>query len=74
MHFKTEILLQNIQIYASLYHKCNFPPSSRVSLQECWEKYFKCNITPSLRALDFGVCKAIRLVRFSYNTFTGCVA
>ena len=40
MHFKTEILLQNMQIYASLYHKCNFPPSSRVSLQECWEKYF----------------------------------
>ena len=67
MHFKTEILLQNMQIYASLYH-------TRVSLQECWEKYFKCNITPSLRALDFGVCKAIRLVRFSYNTFTGCVA
>ena len=30
--------------------------------------------SPSLRALDFGVCKAIRLVRFSYNTFTGCVA
>ena len=26
MHFKTEILLQNMQIYASLYHKCNFPP------------------------------------------------
>ena len=25
MHFKTEILLQNMQIYASLYHKCNFP-------------------------------------------------
>ena len=74
MHFKTEILLQNMQIYASLYHKCNFSPSSRVSLQEYWEKYFKCNITPSLRALDFGVCKAIRLVRFSYNTFTGCVA
>ena len=36
--------------------------------------YLKCNITPSLRALDFGVCKAIRLVRFGYNTFTGCVA
>lgn len=37
MHFKTEILLQNMQIYASLYHKCNFPPFSRVSLQECMD-------------------------------------
>ena len=32
------------------------------------------NITISLRALDFGVYKAIRFVRFDYNTFTGCVA
>ena len=29
--------------------------------------------SPFLRCLDFGVCKAIRLVRFGYNTFTGCV-
>ena len=28
---------------------------------------------PFLRCLDFGVCEAIRLVRFGYNTFTGCV-
>ena len=29
--------------------------------------------SPFLTCLDFGVCKAIRLVRFGYNTFTGCV-
>ena len=31
-------------------------------------------MSPFLTCLDFGVCKAIRLVRFGYNTFTGCVA
>ena len=30
--------------------------------------------SPFLTCLDFGVCNAIRLVRFGYNTFTGCVA
>ena len=65
MHFKTEIWLQNMQIYASLYHKCNFPPSSRVSLQECWEKYFKCNITPSLRAFPY--CSNLRHFSASFN-------
>ena len=29
---------------------------------------------PFLTCFDFGVCKAIRLVRFGYNTFTECVA
>ena len=29
--------------------------------------------SPFLTCLDFGVCEAIRLVRFGYNTFTGCV-
>ena len=31
-------------------------------------------MSPFLTCLDFGVCNAIRLVRFGYNTFTGCVA
>ena len=31
-------------------------------------------LPPFLTCLDFGVCRAIRLVRFGYNTFTGCVA
>ena len=34
----------------------------------------KLKFSPFLTCLDFGVCKAIRLVRFGYNTFTGCVA
>ena len=34
----------------------------------------KLKIPPFLMCLDFGVCNAIRLVRFGYNTFTGCVA
>ena len=35
--------------------------------------YSKIIIFPFLMCLDFGVCEAIRLVRFGYNTFTGCV-
>ena len=35
------------------------------------ELYIK--TSPFLTCLDFGVCEAIRLVRFGYNTFTGCV-
>ena len=34
---------------------------------------FESELSPFLTCLDFGVCKAIRLVRFGYNTFTGCV-
>ena len=30
-------------------------------------------VSPFLTCLDFGVCEAIRLVRFGYNTFTECV-
>ena len=38
--------------------------------------YPKIDVPPSfpLGLFHFGVCKAIRLVRFGYNTFTGCVA
>mgnify|MGYP004608845543 CR=1 FL=1 len=33
----------------------------------------KVKASPFLTCLDFGVCEAIRLVRFGYNTFTECV-
>ena len=42
------------------------------ALQKFCVENLKCNITPSLRALsDCGVCVAIRLVRFGYNSSTG---
>ena len=40
--------------------ECSFVLYKRVG-----EKYFYCNL-PLLTCLDFGVCKAIRLVRFDY--------
>ena len=55
-------------VYKNAMNECSF------FLYKCWAFCIINAIFPFLTCLDFGVCRAIRLVRFGYNTFTGCVA
>ena len=67
--------LQGVNV---VYSKLDEPPLSLsgflLFLYKGWAFSSLKSTSPFLTCLDFGVCRAIRLVRFGYNTFTGCVA
>ena len=65
-------MIFNLKIYKEKMNTSVTAVCIVFSLQECIA-CTQIKISPFLRCLDFGVCKAIRLVRFGYNTFTGCV-